>query len=218
MRITASAICGRPACSAAASSRWQASDCARWASSRQKTWRKMRGMPATARIAVVSRGLAAASRIVRWKASLSAMCSSTAVGDAGSRAAASSLIAHEPDLVGRRDPLGRERCRVRLDQRPDLVQLEQVGAVEGAHHRALVRLERDQPLGLEHQQRLADRRARGAEALRERLGPQPLAGLERALEDRVLQLVADADGARRGGPRLRHGLHTTARPERVRKP
>ena len=57
------------------------------------------------------------------------------------------------------------------------------------HDRAAVGLDLHQPLGLELQQRLADRRPRRAEALRERLRPQPLAGLQLAFEDRLLQQI-----------------------------
>ena len=61
MRMTASASSGCFASSAATSSRWQKSDCARCSSLAQKAVRNSRGMPATARIACVSRGESAAS-------------------------------------------------------------------------------------------------------------------------------------------------------------
>ena len=86
----------------------------------------------------------------------------------------------------------------RLEQRAHAVEVHQVVTVERAHDRAAVRLDLDQALRLELQQRLADRRARGAEALCERLRPQPLPRLQDPFEDRVLQLVAHADGARLG--------------------
>ena len=81
--------------------------------------------------------------------------------------------------------------RVRLDQRADLVEVEQVVGVERADDRAAVGQHVDEALALEHQQRLADRRARGAEAAGERLGPQPLAG-------RRARRPGSPSGARRG--------------------
>ena len=97
------------------------------------------------------------------------------------------------------DPRRGARGGVRLDQRAHLVEVEQVGGVERADDRAAVGQHVDEPLALEHEQRLADRRARGAEAAGERLGPQPLAGRELAVQDRGPEHVVDPDRAGRRG-------------------
>ena len=104
------------------------------------------------------------------------------------RAMSSSAIRRAPRA---RRPRGSSSART-------LVEVEQVVAVEGADDRAAVGLDLDQALRLELQQRLADRRARRPEALRERLRPQPLTRLQDPFEDRLLQQVAHADGARLG--------------------
>ena len=76
MRITASARSASRALKAATRRRWHISDSSRWRSSCQKTLRNVRGMPVAARIASSRRGLPAASRMIRWNASLAAMWSS----------------------------------------------------------------------------------------------------------------------------------------------
>ena len=100
------------------------------------------------------------------------------------------------DVVASLMRRGRARGRGGLEQRADLVEVEHVVAVEGAHDRAAVGLDLDQALPFELQQRLADRRPRRAEALRERLRPQALPGLQLAFEDRLLEQIAHT--------RLRH--------------
>ena len=152
-------------------------------------------MPDAARIATVSRGLPAASRMIRWNASLATIWSS-ASHSSSSRSTSSAVMRRRGARGG-----------VRLEQRAHLVEVEQVVAVERAHDRAAVGLDVDQPLRLELQQRLADRRARRPEALRERLRPQPLARLQVAFEDRLLQQVAHT---RTGGI-----LHTKSRDHAV---
>ena len=89
-----------------------------------------------------------------------------------------------------------QRGGARFQQRAQLVEVEQVVAVEAADDRAAVGLHVDQALRLELQERLADRRAGRAEALRERLRPQPLARLQVPFEDRLLEQIAH--------PRCRH--------------
>ena len=149
-------------------------------------------------MATTRRGLCAASRMIRWKSSLAISWSSCV---------AERL---EPLDVGARDPRGRERRGVRLDQRADVVEVAQVVAIEGLDHRAAVGLDLDQAVRLELQQRLADRRPARAEPLRERLRPQPLTGLELALEDGLLQQIAH--------PRLRHLAYETTFAPRSRNP
>ena len=150
----------------------------------------------------------------RWNSSLNAIWSATAAR----RAAALLRAAHSSSQALERAPLdagGRARRRMGLDQRADLVEVERVGGVERAHERAAVGLHLDQALALEHEQGLADRRARGAEARRQRPGPQALAGREHALEDRVAQLVSDAAGAGAQAGRVRHGCIQFQGPEAI---
>ena len=61
----------------------------------------------------------------------------------------------QPRALRAGDPLSREGRGVRLDQGADLVQVGQVGGVEGAHGGAATRLDLHQPLLGEQQQRLA---------------------------------------------------------------
>src|SRR4051794_8919282 len=84
---------------------------------------------------------------------------------------------------------------VRLDERADVVEVGEVGGVERADDRAAARLDVDEPLAREEDQRLADRGARRAQALGERLGPQARPGRKRAGEDRLAQLLLDPRGA-----------------------
>ena len=65
IRIAASAIRASRARSAATIRRWQTSDSARCASDCQNRYRNARGMPDAARIATASRGLPAASAMIR---------------------------------------------------------------------------------------------------------------------------------------------------------
>ena len=192
MRITASASAASRASNAVTSRRWHISDSARCARRARTRLRKPRGMPAPRAWPRPAAGCSAASTMMRWNASLAAISCSTL---APARLVAQLLAAAR---CGRRDARRGAGGRRGLEQRAHLVEVEQIGAVERAHDRAAVGLDLDQPLRLELQQRLADRRAAGAEALRERLRPQPLARLQLAFEDRVLELIADPAGARRG--------------------
>ncbi len=62
-----------------------------------------------------------------------------------------------------------------------------------AHGGAAVRRRLDEPLGLEHQQRLADGRAADAELARELLLLQPLPGLEPPVDDRLADQLRGGD-------------------------
>ena len=94
-------------------------------------------------------------------------------------------------LVG--DPRRRAPRRVALEQRAQLVEVVEVVGVVHADHRAAVRRRLDQALGLEHEQRLADRRAADPELARELLLLQALARLEPPVEDRLADQLGRGD-------------------------
>src|SRR4029079_13927774 len=87
-------------------------------------------------------------------------------------------------LVGA-DTGGRPAGGVALEQRAELVQVVEILGRVDPHHRAAVGDRVDEPFGLEHQERLADRRAADAELARELLFLQAPAGLEPTLDDRL---------------------------------
>ena len=89
-----------------------------------------------------------------------------------------------------RELLGRHLGDERLELRPDEERLAEVVVRERPDAHALVRLERDEPERRELPQRLAHRRPRDAEPLRQLLLAQDRAGLELAGHDRLL----DQDG------------------------
>ena len=217
MRITASASSGRWARSAETSSRWQNSDCARCSSERQNAVRNARGMPATAPIAAVVRGLAAASQTMRWNSSLEAMWASTSPRVTAPRPSASSHRARQPRERRLADPRRGERGGVRLDAGAQVVEVEQVGGVEGGDDRAAVGLEPDERLAGQEHQRLADRGARGAVALGEPGRRQALTRGEVTVEDLRPQLVAEPQRRGEGGHLGGH-VHTLAPASRHDKP
>ena len=166
MRITASASSASRALKAATRRRWHISDSSRWRSSCQKTLRNVRGMPVAARIASSRRGLPAASRMIRWNASLAAMWSS----------AVAQRVERLDVLLA--DARRGQRGGARFEQRAQLVEVEQVVAVEGCGPPRRGWARRRPGPAPRAAERLADRRAGRAEALRERLRPQPLARLQ----------------------------------------
>ena len=139
MRMTASASSGRRRASAATSSRWQNSDCARCgvvAPERGAERARDAGHRAHARRE--PRARRRPRRSIRWNSSLSAIWSATRrVGAAARLRAGAELVAARPSCRGA-DARGGARRGVRLEQRADLVEVEQVGGVEGAHDRAAV--------------------------------------------------------------------------------
>ena len=110
-------------------------------------------------------------------------------------------VAQPGDLLGR-GPLGGQRRRARLEQEPDLEEVLEPALGQREHElqraQQLVHAERgdERPRAvpaledvhrLERPDRLAHRRARDAERLRQAaLGRQPLAGRKPAVEDHVL--------------------------------
>ena len=110
---------------------------------------------------------------------------------------------------------GGQPRREPLEQRAELVEVLEIGGVVGADGRAAVRRRLDEALGLEHEQRLANRRPADAELPRELLLLQALARLDPPVDDRL------ADQLGRGGARAlrqrrsavvedpRHGEHHT---------
>src|SRR4051794_33407120 len=113
------------------------------------------------------------------------------------RAARLGLVA---DLAEPRQLVAADAARgavggVRLDERADVVEVGEVGGVERADDRAAARLDVDEALAGEEDERLANGRARRAQAFGERLGPQPRPGRQRAGEDRLAQLLLDPYGA-----------------------
>ena len=140
------------------------------------------------------------------------------VGDL--RAAAVGLAAQRPhalELLGV-DAGRRAGGGMRLDQRPDLVEVQQIGGIERADDRAAMGLDGHEPLALEHQQRLADRRSAGAEPLGQRLRPQPRAGRHLTLEDRRPQRIVNPDRARGSFGRGGHGCIQNRRVAPLSKP
>src|SRR4051794_12669892 len=126
---------------------------------------------------------------------------------------AAAALAQQLDLV-LRDPLGGAARGEALEQRPQLVLLLEVLRVVDPHGRTTVRRRDDEVLGLEHEQRLANRRAADPELTRQLLLLQPPAGLEAALDDRVADQfgcghagVTDEGVVRRQHPR-HAGNHT----------
>ena len=107
------------------------------------------------------------------------------------RSARSSRAAASISLVG--DPRRGAPRGVALEQRAELVEVVEVLRVVGAHDRAAVRRRVDEALGLEHQQRLADRRAADPELARELLLLQPRARLEPPVEDRLADQLRGGD-------------------------
>src|SRR3954469_10922681 len=128
-----------------------------------------------------------------------------------SRAACLGLVAdpvEARELVAA-DPRRRAAGGVRLDERADVVEVGEIGGVERADDRPAARLDVDEPLAREEDERLADGRARGAQALGERLGPQAGAGRQRAGEDRLAQLLLDPHGAGHRSLALGHFAYPT---------
>ena len=149
MRIAASASSASRARNALTSRRWHISDSARCARRARRCCGTRAGCRSRRAWPRPAAGCRAASRMIRWNASL-------AIDSGRSRVA--ELL--EPlDVVGASIRVRGERGGVRLEQRAHFVEVEQVVAVEGADHRAAVGLDLDQALRLELQQRLADRRA-----------------------------------------------------------
>src|SRR3954469_247465 len=94
------------------------------------------------------------------------------------RAARLGLIAdrREPCQLVAADPARGAAGGVRLNEGADVVEVGEVGGVEGADDRAAARLDVDEALAGEEDERLADGRATRAQAFGERLGPQPRPG------------------------------------------
>src|SRR4051812_43162409 len=117
-------------------------------------------------------------------------------------------------LVESRDALRADARRgaaggIGLDERADVVEVGEVGGVELPDDGAPARLDVDEPLAGEEDERLADRRTRRLQALGKRLGAQPRARWERAGEDGLAELVARADGVRDRCLAVRHFAYPT---------
>src|SRR3954468_3344722 len=98
---------------------------------------------------------------------------------------------------------------VGLDERAEVVEVGEVGGVELAHDGAAARLDVDEPLAGEEDERLADRRPGGLQLLGERLGAKPRARRQGTGEDRLAQLVAGADGVGDRCLAVRHFAYPT---------
>ena len=113
----------------------------------------------------------------------------------------SQLARRTSSCVGRHTRRRTPRC-VALEHRAELVHLLERGDVVCADGRAAVGRALEQPLGLEDEQRLADRRAADPELLRELLLLEPLAGGDAALDDRLADQVGSRNAGRPGKRRL----------------
>ena len=107
----------------------------------------------------------------------------------------------QPQQLVLGDPLGGEPRRERLERRAHRERLEQLLGRERAHRAAAERLVDDAAELLEVAQRLAHRRLRDAELLRDPRLDQPRAGRvlarEDALQDHVLDLLAQVGAGER---------------------
>ena len=114
-------------------------------------------------------------------------------------------------------PLGRDLDGVGLEADAQPVEVDDLGRRERADHRAAVALADDEPLGLEHAQRLAHRRARQAELLGDALLDQPLPGRVAVLDDRGADLRRRRARRRRRRPSCsRHSARRRRRRTRSR--
>jgi hypothetical protein len=95
-----------------------------------------------------------------------------------------------------------------VQQKADAVEVLQLRQAELGHLGRSVRAEHDEALGFEHAERLADRDHARAEALRELVEQEGLAGGEPAGEDVVPQVLHDVLAGRRmtSARRLAHGF------------
>ena len=100
------------------------------------------------------------------------------------------------------DAGGRPSRGVALEHSAELVHLLERGDVVRPNRRAAVGRALEQPLGLEDEQRLPDRRAADPELLRELLLLEPLAGGDAALDDCLTDQVGSRDAGRPGKRRL----------------
>ena len=213
MRMTASARSSERAMSAETSSRWQACENARCSSSRQNA----RGRRAGCRPWRAARPTGEGCRRPRSRAR-----GAPRSRRSGRRSLRAPALHARPTArtSARRRSSGRPGCAARR-ARPQPARAAR-GSRRGragrrsrrAHERAAARLDVDEPLALELHERLAHGRARAPEALRQRRGAQPLTGPELAREDRLSQLLGDAQGARGAGHDRRggaQGVHTKSR-------
>ena len=165
---------------------------------RRRSRRRSRGISRSSERAISP--LAAACTRTSWNASSAATAASTSpLASAAEKRSLAAAMASSSPLDTRATP---KRRRQRVQRRDDLEGVLGIAAVERRHARVAVGRALDEAAVLQPRQGLADRRAADAQP-RGQLGvAQLLAGLQRAVEDRVAQprvgLVAQQHAGRDG--------------------